>query len=227
MKTLLALVSRYALPILMLCAGALIGLGMAYPLFGWTLPDLTANLLAGAVGSIGTVAGAFLVLKKQLEDARKVAKEALHAELQKEEARRKSTCLAISNALYADLKSAQVLISRSIEIACDNTKKLNDHDRSMWIQRFAHFQVPSFNRFYKLVWDFGDNVAAVLLHVYGELSRIAAICNGQQVTNNNAVDNAEFIAGFLPVLAVIESNVRQALDKLNPFIDGESLPKVD
>src|SRR3954468_2300781 len=98
------------------CAGILVGLGLRLPL-GWHLPDTIANLLGGVVGAIASVAGAMLVVKRQLDaeevrlrNERALAQASIEAELDR--MRR-----ALANALWTDLRSVRALIKGQMELA--------------------------------------------------------------------------------------------------------------
>ena len=58
--------TRNAVTVVCTCAGVFLGLCLAAPLLGWKLPDTVANLMGGALGAIASVAGALLVLKRQM-----------------------------------------------------------------------------------------------------------------------------------------------------------------
>ena len=65
MDNFLRQMTSHATPIMWACVGVLIGLCLSAPLLHWQLPDVVANIFGGAVGAIGSVSAAFLVLKRQ------------------------------------------------------------------------------------------------------------------------------------------------------------------
>lgn len=64
MHQMLRWLDRSAWPIVFVCFGLVVGLVLKYPA-DWNPPDPTLNLLGGLVGSLGSVAAAFLVLQRQ------------------------------------------------------------------------------------------------------------------------------------------------------------------
>jgi hypothetical protein len=74
-ERLIRFLSKHSWAVVYICLGALLGICSKLPL-GWRLPDLEANVLGGAVGAVGSVAAAFLVLQRQIEQQRADKKEA-------------------------------------------------------------------------------------------------------------------------------------------------------
>jgi hypothetical protein len=101
--------TKHAWTVLLICAGAAIGLLLKYPA-NWNPPDAMQNVLGGLVGAVGSVAAAFLVLKKQMSDAGKRAADERHYRVDRERAELESLRRAVAPALIVDLKTVFAIL---------------------------------------------------------------------------------------------------------------------
>lgn len=197
----------------------MLGLGFRFPT-GWVLPDTTANLLGGAIGAIASVAGAFLVLRRQMRYEAQRAADARIAAKDADAARLLELRKAVANALFTDTLAAIVLLKKSAEIWEQETRSAIA--RRSWLQRLELTPMPGFDALKDILPTLGDGLAPVVIHAYGEVLRFRAIVNGFLLTNDLTTGEArDFMAILAEQIPVTIRNLAQAKRALEPFTHFE------
>lgn len=131
------------------------GVAFVQPL-GLHLPDVYANLLGGIIGAVATIAGAFMVLNRQIRDAddrtqkekadrdnRELAAtaEVMHSTQEQ----RHKLQRAVAPALYTDLRTAKSICETQLSQAQAALGWAPDA-KAMWCQRVAGIPMVAFDR---------------------------------------------------------------------------------
>jgi hypothetical protein len=198
--------------------GMMLGVALVLP-FGWRLPDVYANMFGGVVGAIASIAGAFLVLNRQIaaaEDTR-LADQAERNEI----ARTQLAALqrAVASALTGDLLAAKAFCRAQIDLVAGkivNGKRMqNAGDMKVWCERQARMPMVAFDRLSGVLIQLG-NVSGPLIHVYSEAARISGLVRGQLET----APDQDTISNFVPLIAEqlqqFIVNVETAINELEP-----------
>jgi hypothetical protein len=199
--------------------GTVIGLSMSIPL-GWKLPDTIANLLGGVVGAAASVAGAMLVVNRQIaeEDERRAADD--DRERQKEAGKLDQLQRALSNALHNDLRAVDVMLTGQILLSrgmvFNGQQLVTEKDFADWCRRLELLPMTSFHRFSHLLHHM-DSISTLLIHAYAETERIRSVCIGQRTQRSSDRDCIEFVEMAKGILPAIQHNVRRAMEVLEPL----------
>ena len=219
-------VRRVASAILFLCIGCLMGVAFVQPL-GLHLPDVYANLLGGIIGAVATIAGAFMVLNRQIRDAddrtqkekadrdnRELAAtaEVMHsAQEQRHKLQR-----AVAPALYTDLRTAKSICETQLSQAQAALGWAPDA-KAMWCQRVAGIPMVAFDRLSHLLIHLGD-LAPNLILVQAQAARLCSLVKGEldlPVRYREHTATVQTIADNLPTFI---NDLQIAMGRLAPFL---------
>jgi len=218
-KPLAWLISR-ASSVAWACGGVLFGLALSTPI-GWHLPETIANLLGGVIGAIASVAGAMLVVKRQLDAEEVRLKVQRDLDDASAEARTSAMCRALANALWTDINSVRALIAGQAELAekkVYNGKYLEkESDFAEWCLRMELAPMASFDKFSHLLHHLGA-ISPSLIHAYADVLRYAAICRGQRTTRTSDRECVELVPILAAALPALDSNLADAQVALVPFM---------
>jgi hypothetical protein len=224
---------RRANQTLFLCIGALIGVALVLPL-GWHLPDVYANLLGGVVGSVATIAGAFLVLNRQIRDADERLKQEINdrnsrEHAAKDEVERKAQMRldrlqrAVAGALHGDLKTAKAIC----EVQLSQAKEALSWPKpaqQIWCQRIANLPMVAFDRLGYLLSELGD-LSPTLIYIQSQAARFASMVKSEVEIRRDVSNFSEIVEIISTNLPTFVDSLKQAMDHLEPLIDTSNLGK--
>jgi hypothetical protein len=183
MDTSLRWLSKHARSILLVCCGALAGVASVSPL-GWHLPDVYANLLGGIVGAVATVAGAFLVLNRQISDATERYKLELSDRDTRDQAERTRISAeaaarllnlqrAVAPALYNDVRMARVMCQIQLNSA-EKALTWPKDAQIAWCERVERIAMPAFDKLGAGLMNLGS-LSLTALAIYGDTTRLSSV----------------------------------------------------
>ncbi len=188
--------------------GTMLGLVLILPI-GWHLPDVYANIFGGVIGAIASIAGAFLVLNRQIAAAEKTRLADQAERLQS----------AVASALIGDLSAAKVFCQTQLTLAnggfVAGARMQNRRDMKIWCERQVRMPMVAFDRLNGILNQLG-NISGPLIHVYSEAARISSLLRGQLDTMADGDDLGPFVCGVAELLPQFVINVETAINVLRP-----------
>lgn len=210
---------RAAGPIFYVCVGCLIGVVLVLPL-GFQLPDVYANLLGGVIGAVATIAGAFMVLARQIKDANDRARSDREEVSRKAEQELHALQCSVAEALYVDLRTAKVICESQLAQA-DAAKTWSKDAQLMWCQRIAGIPLVAFDKLGYLLINLGD-ISPNLIYIQAQVARISALVKGETEKPERYRNHAVMIDAIAENLPAFIKKLAATMDILLPFIRADA-----
>ncbi|MGF6492811.1 hypothetical protein ABIE56_000968 [Luteibacter sp. 621] len=124
---------------------------------------------------------------------------------------------ALATALCTDLATWQTVVNQQSQ-TFKNAELKSEADYKGWVHRLRAPTLPTFERFYLMLPDLGQDISSVVVRAYTEIMRVGELINAE-ITKPGMTDRAYVdFAGFIQKELVAHSGrIGAAMNVLRPY----------
>ena len=124
---------------------------------------------------------------------------------------------ALATALFTDLKTWQTVLQQQRRVFDDNALK-SEADYKVWVHRLRAPMLPTFERFYLMLPDLGQELSTPVVRAYAEVMRVGELINAE--TTKPGMSDRAYVELARDIHQQLRSNVDRigtAMSALLPY----------